>query len=143
MKTFKKPSAAATVAVFAKDTNSFLLIRRQKNPFKGKYAFPGGFLDTDKEDLYQTAVRELKEETGVKIGRNNLRLIDVRSGPKRDPRGHVVDVGFICILEKAPKLKRGDEIPVWVHVNKIDRLDFAFDHKLFWKNLKAYLNNQK
>jgi len=135
---YKKPSIAATVALFAKDTNSFLLIKRTRDPFKNKFAFPGGYLDTDKEDLYQTAVRELKEETGVEI-KGKPKLIDVRSDPKRDPRGHVIDVGFIYILDKAIKLKGGDEAPFWIELNKIDKLDFAFDHRFFWKNLRDYL----
>ena len=138
---FKKPSAAATVAVFAKDTNSFLLVKRRKNPFKGKYAFPGGYLIVDKEALYQTGIRELEEETGVKIKKQGLVLVDVRSDPKRDPRGHVVDVGFICILDKQAKTSpKADEIPEWVVLDKVEKLDFAFDHKLFFQNLKKYLD---
>ena len=139
MKSFKKPYAAATLAVFAKDTKSFLLIRRQRDPFKNRYAFPGGYLNVDKENLYQTAVRELKDETGVIVRKKDIVLIDVRSDPKRDPRGHVIDLGFICIIDKSVKLPGGDESPFWISVNKIDKLDFAFDHKLFWKNLKTYL----
>ena len=42
-----------------------LLIKRKHEPFKGMWAFPGGFLDY-REDLGQCARRELEEETGVR-----------------------------------------------------------------------------
>ena len=59
MNVYKKPAVAATVAVFAKNKKSFLMIKRRTEPFKDKYAFPGGFLDVGKETVYQTAIREL------------------------------------------------------------------------------------
>ena len=40
------------------------LINRKNNPFAGKWAIPGGFLEVD-ETVEETAKRELKEETGL------------------------------------------------------------------------------
>lgn len=138
---FKKPSVAATVAIFSE--NDFLLIERKTNPFKGKLAFPGGYLNVDKESIHQTAIRELFEETGVKILRKNLILIDVRSNPKRDPRGHVVDIGFLCIQNAKPKIKDSNETkPVWISKKEINNIDFAFDHMLFWSHIKDFLSKK-
>lgn len=138
---YKRPAAAATVAVYAKAENSVLLIKRGHEPFKGKYAFPGGFLDVDKEDLYQTGVRELKEETGLDVSTKDLILVDVRSAPTRDPRGHTIDVGFMAVVDKeAPVGIEGDEAaPLWVPLDKVDKLEFAFDHGQMWKTLKAMI----
>jgi ADP-ribose pyrophosphatase YjhB (NUDIX family) len=139
---YKKPRIAASVCVFAKKENSFLLIRRLHEPFKAKFAFPGGFLDVGKEDLYQTAIRELYEETGIRINREALILIDVRSSPKRDPRDHVIDVGFLTVSEQMiPMLGKTDEtIPKWIEWTVIDKMELAFDHNEYWQNVKNYLH---
>jgi len=142
--TFKKPSVAASVAVLASVDKKILMIKRRSTPFKGKYAFPGGFLDVDKEDIYQTAVRELEEETGIKVTEGELVLIDIRSKPTRDPRSHVVDVGFLCIRKNTQDIPKKTEeaIPLWLSLDKIDELDFAFDHDEFWRAIRTYIENQ-
>ena len=121
--------------------NESLLVCRKTNPGRGKFAFPGGFIIIDKEDLYQTAVRELEEETGIKVSPQKLHLIDVRSHPKRDPRLHVIDVGFLYLLSRKGKVlvetKEGS--PQWLAWKKVDKLDFAFDHRLYWQHIKNYL----
>lgn len=138
---FKKPRIAASVAVFAKKDNRLLLITRLTDPFKNRYAFPGGFLDVDKEDLYDTAVRELAEETGFSINKKDLVLIDVRSNPKRDPRGHVVDVGFLAIVENSSAIlsTTAEAKSFWMPLDKLDKQEFAFDHDVFAANIKSYI----
>ncbi len=140
-KDFKKPSVASTIALYVRKEKKFLVIKRKNEPFKEKHAFPGGYLEVDKEDLYQTGVRELREETGVKINLTDLQLIDVRSNPLRDPRGHVIDVGFLCIKDNVGKtIKSTNEtITEWMNAKQLDKTDFAFDHKLFWYNIKNFL----
>jgi len=145
---FKKPKVAASLAVYTKEDNQILLITRLTEPFKGCYAFPGGFLDVDNEDLYDTAVRELAEETGFLTNKKNIILIDVRSDPKRDPRGHVIDVGFLCIVEKVGKsfARLPDTVEAksfWMPLNEIDKLKFAFDHNAFAANIKSYIQKTK
>jgi len=141
MSYFKKPRIAASVAIFAKKDNQILLIIRLTEPFKNKYAFPGGFLDVDKEDLYDTAVRELAEETGFSINKDNLVLIDVRSNPKRDPRGHIIDVGFLAIVENPyiiPSIT-AEAKSFWISLDELEKLEFAFDHDVFAANIKNYI----
>ncbi len=145
---FKKPSVAASVAVYAKEDNKILLITRLTEPFKGKYAFPGGFLDVDNEDLHGTAVRELAEETGFSINKEDLILIDVRSNPKRDPRSHVIDVGFLCVIKKVENSSEilsdtAEAKSFWMCLNEIDKLEFAFDHDVFAANIKSYIQKIK
>ncbi len=122
---------AATVAVFARDTGRLLLIRRAHEPFKGMWAFPGGYLEEGKEDVYQAGVRELLEETGVRVDPGDLRLLDVRSDPARDPRGHVLDVGFACMVESEEALpeKTDETFPKWVSLENANKLEYAYDHR--------------
>jgi 8-oxo-dGTP diphosphatase len=141
---FEKPMAAASVAVFAKGDNRVLLIIRLTEPFKDRYAFPGGFLDVDNEDLYDTAVREFAEETGFSINKEDLVLIDVRSNPKRDPRGHVIDVGFLSIVENSSTISSvtAEAKSLWMSLDALDMLEFAFDHDAFAANVKSYIQKK-
>ena len=144
---FKKPSVAASVAVYAKEDNQILLITRLTEPFKGMFAFPGGFLDVDNEDLYDTAVCEIAEETGLSINKEDLILIDVRSNPKRDPRSHVIDIGFLFLVEKIGNLSgilsvTDEAKSFWISLDKIDSLKFAFDHDIFAANIKRYIQKE-
>lgn len=64
--TYKYPRPAVTadcVVITREEELKVLLIQRRNEPFKGCWAFPGGFMDMD-ETTEQCAIRELKEETG-------------------------------------------------------------------------------
>ena len=76
---YKYPRPALTtdqvIFGFGEGELRVLLIRRGNEPFKGKWALPGGFMDMD-EDAETCARRELEEETGLKVVRisNNYML---------------------------------------------------------------------
>ncbi|MCT4624727.1 MAG: NUDIX hydrolase [Schleiferiaceae bacterium] len=104
-----------------------LLIKRGKEPFKGKWALPGGFIERD-EELIDGAKREMKEETNVSLTRINQ--VGVYSTPSRDPRGRVVSVAYYAIVpRKVVNVKAGDDAheAKWFSVIKLPEL--AFDHK--------------
>lgn len=128
---FKKPSVAASVAVFDASRGMFLMVVRMHPPFAGKMAFPGGYMDVDQEDIYDTAVRELAEETGFIAQRSQLKLLDIRSLPSRDPRGHVIDVGFLCVTNATSQVALATEetLPQWVQWTALENADWAFDHR--------------
>src|SRR5690625_565056 len=75
---------------------SVLVIRRGNDPYAGRRALPGGFVDID-EDLATAARRELVEETGVDLGRVHLEQIATYGDPKRDPRMRVVSVAYLAV----------------------------------------------
>lgn len=56
----------------------FLLIKRNIEPSKGTWAFPGGFIDQN-ETFQQAAAREVKEETGLIIDPSGIDLFDVKT----------------------------------------------------------------
>src|SRR5437660_10815737 len=91
-----RPWVSTDCAVFD-ERGRVLLIRRKNDPFRGQYAFPGGFIEVG-ETAENCAVRELKEETGIEAG--SLRLIGVYSDPNRDPRHHSITVGYLVYVHE-------------------------------------------
>lgn len=81
------------------DEPSMLLIQRKYDPFAGKWALPGGFVDQG-EPLDSAAARELQEETGVDASAENIRLEQVGAfgDPGRDPRGWTVTAAYVAII---------------------------------------------
>ena len=84
--------------VITKEANAkVLLIQRGDEPYKGCWAFPGGFMNMD-ETTEQCAIRELEEETGLKV--NEVHQIGAYSKVDRDPRGRTITVAYLAIIEK-------------------------------------------
>ena len=102
-----------------------LLIRRGNEPFKGEWAFPGGFLNMD-ETVQECARRELEEETGLVV--QDIHLVGVYSRPGRDPRGHTVTPAFLSIMDYPLDVCGGDDAAQaqWFPLNQLPVL--AFDH---------------
>ncbi len=131
---YQYPRPAVTVDiilfVFQQEQLRVLLIRRANDPYKGKWALPGGFVD-EQEDLYDAALRELKEETNV----TNVYLEQLYTfgQPGRDPRARVITVAYFALLsaeEVAQQEVHGasdaGEARWW---NIYDLPDLAFDHQ--------------
>ncbi len=111
-------------------TGEVLFIRRRNDPFKGQLALPGGFFDPGSDtDLRHAAVRELAEETGVKVRQDSLTLIGEYSRFGRDPRGPVVSIAFGVELPRDAEAEAGDDAAevLWIPARTF-REDMAFDH---------------
>jgi len=102
-----------------------MLIKRKNEPFAGKWAFPGGFLD-ENETLKQCASRELEEETGVQL--SGLKFLCMADGPERDPRGRVISAIFYTQVNEKPEATANDDAQdvQWFSLNQLPPL--AFDH---------------
>lgn len=142
MSSKSKISITVDTVVFGYDPNdgvSVLLIKRKNQPFKGKWALPGGFVDAN-ESLEAAAARELKEETGISPG--YMQQLHAFGDPKRDPRGHVVSVVYLCLVRQSEVAAiAGDDAAdtQWFKVSKLPAL--AFDHREILKMAVANLRN--
>lgn len=124
---FPRPAVTVDIALFARDGDEIevLLIQRAREPFAGRWAFPGGFVDAD-ESLEDAAARELREETGLEgIA---FKQVGAFGDPGRDPRGHTVSIVFAAVLDRKPEVQGADDAADarWHPVTRPPQL--AFDH---------------
>ena len=137
---YPRPAFGTDILLFSKEKNEveILLIEREKNPFAGYWAFPGGFVE-EGESCEQAALRELEEETGLKL--DAIQQIQTFSKPNRDPRGWVVTVAFYAWVEKS-KLKpiAGDDAKnvQWFPLHRLPTL--AFDHQEIFDLFRTQYN---
>jgi len=119
---YKSPKLTVD-GVVVKD-KKILLIKRKNQPFKGKWALPGGFVEYG-EKTEDAVVREVFEETGLKT--KVIHLVGVYSDPGRDPRGHIVSVVYILEICDG-KVKSGDDAceVMFFDLNQLPEL--SFDH---------------
>ena len=104
-----------------------LLIRRGEEPWKGCWAFPGGFVDYG-EDPETAVVRELAEECGVEGKVTGI--ISVRGEPERDPRGHIVTIFYAVEVAPESVPVAGDDAAhaEWVALGDVDLGEMGADH---------------
>jgi 8-oxo-dGTP diphosphatase len=110
--------------------SKLLLVRRGREPEKGKLALPGGIVEYG-ERTEDAVVRELKEETGVDT--KPVRLLGVYSNPGRDPRGHFITIAYV--LDRiGGDLRAGDDAAdaVFISIKQLPVL--AFDHSKIVKD---------
>ncbi len=106
---------------------SILLIQRKYEPFKGRWAIPGGFV-LEEESLEDAVHRELKEETGVSI--NYLEQLYTFGRVDRDPRGRVVSVAYFGLIHPdghTLEASTDAELAQWFEIDNLPEL--SFDHK--------------
>ena len=108
------------------ETYAVLLVERGRDPFKGRFALPGGFVEYD-EDIEDAIHREIQEETG--LSGLPFRQFRTFGKPGRDPRGHTVSVVFVAVvIGEAPAVSGGDDAASasWHPISRLPEL--AFDH---------------
>ena len=126
---YPRPAVTADCVVMSEDHDGkrqVLLIKRKNPPYKGCWAFPGGFMEMD-ETLEQCALRELYEETGLKVAGKIVELKSF-SAIDRDPRGRCVTVAFLIEIPMAEVHGSDDAVEArWWPLDNLPQL--AFDHK--------------
>lgn len=135
--TYKYPRPAVTadcVVMTKEEVPKVLLIQRGAAPFKGAWAFPGGFMNMD-ETTEQCAIRELEEETGLKV--TKVHQIGAYSKVDRDPRGRTITVAYLAIIDTPKDVKGQDDAAKaeWFPITDLPKL--AFDHYYIMKDAKV------
>jgi 8-oxo-dGTP diphosphatase len=126
---YKYPRPALTVDLLLATPGPrprVLLIRRKHEPFAGRWALPGGFVD-EGETLETAARRELLEETGVTVAA--LEQFRTYGDPGRDPRGWTVSVVYLVrVAAEQLRPQAGDDAAEvsWFSLDELPEL--AFDH---------------
>lgn len=126
--TYKYPRPAVTadcVVMTNEPLPKVLLIQRGADPFKGAWAFPGGFMNMD-ETTEDCAIRELEEETGLRV--TAVDQIGAYSKVDRDPRGRTITVAYLAIIDSPEEVIGQDDAAKaeWFPITELPHL--AFDH---------------
>jgi len=115
-----------------------LLIERGNHPELGKWALPGGFVDTG-ESIDSAALRELEEETGVNLSEGGyIEQVRTYGYPGRDRRGYIISTLYAALLPEAPAVLAGDDaakarfVPVDEALS--GELELAFDHAVLLRD---------
>ena len=126
-----------TVDIIVTDGERVILVRRGKDPFKGQWVFPGGFVEYG-EAVENAALRELLEETGVKA--ELKAILGVYSRPDRDPRAHHISVVFVASHTDGQP-KGGDDAAeaAWHNIHELNSESLAFDHAEILSDFKQWL----
>lgn len=138
---FERPSVAADMAVFTimQEKNfpdnyrrlrgkklKLLLIKRGEPPYKDMWALPGGFLKSG-ETIYETARRELKEETGT--DKAYLEMCSVFSEKGRDPRGWIISQAFMALINSDACEENREFIQAGSDAKEVEWFDISLEKK--------------
>lgn len=139
---YKYPHPAVTTdcVIFGFDGSQLkvLLIERGIEPYKGRWAFPGGFLNPE-ESAEEGALRELQEETGLTGA--YIEQFHIFTDPKRDPRERVISIAYYALV-RIQEVKGGDDAASarWFALDEIPQL--AFDHDLILRTAMTKLRER-
>ncbi len=144
---YPRPAVTADCIVITREAEpKVLLIQRGDEPFKGGWAFPGGFMNMD-ETTEQCAIRELEEETGLHVSK--ILQIGAYSKVDRDPRGRTITVAYLAVIDEPIAVTGQDDAAKaeWWPLSgfldkpsgKAERPYLAFDHyDIMQDAIKAY-----
>lgn len=129
------PPTFMTVDAVVVQSGHILLVKRGDMPGKGLWALPGGFLNQE-ETMLDGAIRELKEETKIKVPvpvlKGSIKGSKTFDAPNRSARGRTITQAFYIDLGvgELPKVKGSDdaEKAFWVPFNKVKQEKMFEDH---------------
>lgn len=129
------PPTFMTVDTVVVQSGHILLVKRGDMPGKGLWALPGGFLNQE-ETMLDGAIRELKEETKIKVPvpvlKGSIKGSKTFDAPNRSSRGRTITQAFHIDLGvgELPKVKGSDdaEKAFWVPFKDVKQDKFFEDH---------------
>src|ERR1041385_2668428 len=139
---YPRPALTSDCVLFGFDEGELklLILQRAGEPFKNKWALPGGFVKED-ESAEDAARRILIEKANV--SKIYLEQLFTFSNQERDPRGWIISVAYYALVKLADykvKAGRDTEDAKWVAVSQIPKL--AFDHNEIVKTAIARLRGK-
>ncbi len=137
---YPHPAVTTDCVIFGFDGNELkvLLIERGIEPYKGDWAFPGGFLNPS-ESAEAGALRELKEETGIESA--YIEQFHTYSSPDRDPRERVITIAYMALVKIQEARGRDDAADAkWFPIGKTPKL--AFDHDMILRDALTRLRER-
>lgn len=139
---YPRPALTVDIVIATREARPrVLLIRRKSEPFAGRWALPGGYVD-ENERISDAARRELKEETGVEAA--ELEQLYTAGDPGRDPRGWTVSVAHLAQVDPdAVKPVAADDADGvgWFPLDELPPL--GFDHAMLLARAKARLEDRR
>ena len=138
---YPRPAVTADCVVMTKELiPQVLLIERGADPYKGCWAFPGGFMNMD-ETTEQCAIRELEEETGLRL--TKIQQIGAYSKVDRDPRGRTITVAYLVIVNQPIAVTGQDDAAKaqWFPIDALPPL--AFDHEDIMRDAKSFFEQKR
>lgn len=137
---YPHPSVTTDCVIFGFDGAKLmvLLVQRGVEPYKDRWALPGGFLKMD-ESAEEGALRELQEETGLECA--YIRQFHTFTAPERDPRERVITIAYYALV-RMQEVKGGDDASdaCWFELDEIPSL--AFDHDQILRRAEQALRQQ-
>ena len=143
---YPRPAVTTDCTIFGFDGNDLkiLLIERAIEPYKGKWALPGGFINME-ETAEECAKRVLQKETGL----NDIYLEQLYtfSNTDRDPRFRVISISYYALVKLScylPQAGKDESNIKWFSLKVVP--DLAFDHnnilKISLERLKGKIKYQ-
>lgn len=140
---YERPALTADCVIFGRGScePQVLLVQRDRAPYAGCWALPGGFVDAG-EELADAARRELREETGVVVER--VEQVGTFGGVGRDPRGRVISVAYYGEADAAatqPAAADDARDASWFPLSALPPL--AFDHAEILRSAQRCLDRDQ
>lgn len=136
----KRNSVPMTALLFLRSDNKILLLRRKNTGYEdGNYCFPGGHVEKG-EPIHEALIREVKEEIGINIRENDLKLIHILNR-KIDDNAYV-DFIFECNKwEGNPYIVETDKSDdlQWFAIDNVPENIISFMKEVFSKNENIYI----
>ena len=141
---YELPLVSVDLAIFSLQNQKLqvLLVERGDHPHKGRWALPGGFVDTRQDkDLQDTALRKLREKAGVRTP--YVEQVASAGNAGRDPRGWSITILFMALIPFTPAIG-GDAVRSarwWPYAEALDVIT-AFDHRELLQQARARLRSK-
>lgn len=141
-KKYQLPAVAVDIILFSLQNNKLqvALVKRNEEPFLGKYAIPGRFVRYD-EPIEETAKLVIKDKAGIKTQKFLLhQLYTFGQNLHRDTRIRTISIVYYAILSQSEKEYYQNCKLKWFDINSLPKL--SFDHKEIISYAKKRLSNR-